>query len=427
MLLALLAGTWGVVSAGPTTIGLNPLDAVAVAVAVAGAVTAWRRRSVRFDLTTIGYAALLVIAGVQLLVLPDPWEIATGAGRLAVPLLLLLGLTQLRPERGWTAGFAVGGSALVCLVVFGLVRGAADSTVVTFYDLKHHVVTPMGASNLVAAVLVVTFLVLLGAAYRADEVRRSQILSALALLSAVGLAATLSRGAALAAAFTVIVGAAVMRSARMVVVTAACAVVAAGSIVLMASPLDDGATSVVTAASAAGDTAAVRPSAQGPTRLDSVARTAVDARFGDRGALAAAAGRVVRDRPLTGVGLNRFDTAADHGLAHDHAHNLGLHVAASTGIPGLLAYLAIWVLLGWRLVKLPAGPVRTALSLAAAGLFLHSQIEALVLTRAHEVLLVLLLAVTAAQPGARGVVRIGREGRQPDATSRSTVPSLVVT
>ncbi len=416
VLLALLAGTWGVVSVGPTTVGLNPLDAVAVAVAVAGAVAGWRRRSFRLDLAVVGYGALVLLAVVQVFVLPEPWQIVTGAGRLAVPALLLFGLTQLRPERGWTSGFAIGGGVLVGLVAVGLVRGAADPAVTSFYALKHHIVTPMGASNLVAAVLVVTFLALLGAAYRADEVGRGQVLSSLALLSAMGLAATLSRGAAIAVGVTVLVGAAVIRSARMVVVTAACAVVAAGGVVLMVSPLDDGASTVVTAAAASDDAASSTVTDAGPTRLDTVARSAVGARFGDRGHLATAAGRAVLDHPLTGVGLNRFDTAADHGLAHDHAHNLGLHVAATTGLPGLLAYLAIWGLLVWRLVKLPSGSVRTALALAAAGLFLHSQIEALVLTRAHEVLVVLLLAVTAAQPGARGVLELGRARRSVSAS-----------
>lgn len=408
VLLALLAGTWGVVTVGPTTIGLNPLDWVAVVVAGAGAVAAWRRRSLRLDLAVLGYAALVAIAVVQVLVLPEPWQIATGAGRLAVPALLLFGLSQLRPDRGWAAGFAVGGTVLVGLVVAGLVRGAGDPAVASFYDLKHHIVTPMGASNLVAAVLVVTFLALLGAAFRADEVRRSQILSALALLSAVGLAATLSRGAAVAAGVSALVGAMVVRSARIVVVTASCAVVAAASVVLLASPLDDGATRVVTAAAATDDDPAASDPAAGVTRLDQVARSAVDVQLGDRGGLASAAGRAVADRPWTGVGLNRFHTAGGHGLGHDHAHNLGLHVAATTGIPGLLAYLGIWGLLAWRLLRLPAGPVRTGVALAAAGLFLHSQIEALALTRTHEVLLVLLIAVAGAQSGARGVVRLGR-------------------
>lgn len=413
VLLALLAGTWGVVTVGPTTIGLNPLDALAVVVAGAGIVAAWRRRTLRLDLAVLGYGALVAIAVVQVLVLPEPWQIATGAGRLAVPALLLFGLSQLRPDRGWAAGFAVGGTVLVGFVVVALVRGAGDPAVTSFYDLKHHVVTPLGASNLVAAVLVVAFLALIGAALRADEVHRSQVLSALALVSAVGVAATLSRGAAVAVGLTVLVGAGIVRSTRMVVVTAACAVVAAGSVVLLTSPLDDGARTVVTAAAATDEARAAHTVVSGPTRLDTVARSAAGARFGDRGHLVAAARRAVIDRPLTGVGLNRFDTAAGHALAHDHAHNLGLHVAATTGIPGLLAYLAVWALLVWRLAKLPSGPVRTAVALAAAGLFLHSQIEALVLTRTHEVLLVLLLAVSGAQAGARGVVQLGRAGVSP--------------
>lgn len=407
VLLALLAGTWGSVQVGGTSIGLNPVDGVALAVAVAGAVVAWRRRSLRLDLALVGYVTLVAIAVVQVLVLPEPWQTATGAGRLMVPVLLLFGLTQLRVERGWSAGLATGAVALVVLVVASLSGGAADPTVLSFYDLKHHIVTPMGASNLVATVLVVAFLGLLGAALRTDDARHSQLLSAAALAVAVGLAATLSRGAAVAVLASVVAGAVILRSIRLVVVAGACAAIGAAGVVLVTSPLDDGGTTVVTAAEASTDhQTAARPGAvtSRSSRLDGVARSAASARFGDRGALASSAVRATGQHPLTGVGLNRFDTAADHGSAHDHAHNLGLHVAASTGILGLLAYLGIWALLGWRLLRLPTGPVRTGIALAATGLFLHSQIEALALTRAHEVLLVLMLAVTATQPGAGGVV-----------------------
>lgn len=407
VLLALLAGTWGVVQVGGTSIGLNPVDGVALAVAVAGAVVAWGRRSLRLGLALAGYVTLVAIAVVQVLVLPEPWQTATGAGRLMVPVLLLFGLTQLRVERGWSAGFATGAVALVVLVVVSLSRGAADPAVLSFYDLKDHIVTPMGASNLVATVLAVAFLGLLGAALRTDDARHSQLLSAAALAVAVGLAATLSRGAAVAVLASVVAGAVILRSVRLVVVAGACAAIGAAGVVLVTSPLDDGGTSVVTAAEASTDHQTAEAAADvmsRSSRLDGVARSAASARFGDRGTLASSAVRATLEQPLTGVGLNRFDTAADHGSAHDHAHNLGLHVAASTGILGLLAYLGIWALLGWRLLRLPTGPVRTGLALAATGLFLHSQIEALALTRAHEVLLVLMLAVTATQPGAGGVV-----------------------
>lgn len=409
VLLALVAGTWGFVQVGGTSIGLNPVDGVALIVAVAGAAGAWRRRALRLDLALVGYIALVAIAVVQVFVLPEPWQTATGAGRLMVLVLLLFGLTQLRVERGWSAGLATGGVALVVLVVASLSRGATDPAVLSFYDLKHHIVTPMGASNLVAAVLAVAFLGLLGAALRTDDARRSRLLSAAALAVAVGLAATLSRGAAVAVLASVVAGAAILRSVRLVVVAGACAAVGAAGVVLLTSPLDDGGTRVVTAAEASTDHQTEEASDEvmsRPSRLDGVARSAASARFGDRGALASSAVRATVEHPLTGVGLNRFDTAADHGSAHDHAHNLGLHVAASTGILGLVAYLGIWGLLALRLFQLPSGPIRTGLALAATGLFLHSQIEALALTRAHEVLLVLMLAITATQPGARAVVTV---------------------
>jgi putative inorganic carbon (HCO3(-)) transporter len=49
----------------------------------------------------------------------------------------------------------------------------------------------------------------------------------------------------------------------------------------------------------------------------------------------------VREKPLTGVGVNLLRQRPELGYEHAHAHNLMLHTAAEMGIPGLIAYLAI--------------------------------------------------------------------------------------
>jgi len=49
----------------------------------------------------------------------------------------------------------------------------------------------------------------------------------------------------------------------------------------------------------------------------------------------------VRERPLTGVGVNLLRQRPELGYEHAHAHNHMLHTAAEMGIPGLIAYLAI--------------------------------------------------------------------------------------
>ncbi|MDW7762092.1 MAG: O-antigen ligase family protein [Acidobacteriota bacterium] len=49
----------------------------------------------------------------------------------------------------------------------------------------------------------------------------------------------------------------------------------------------------------------------------------------------------VREKPLTGVGVNMLRREPGLGYKKAHAHNHMLHTAAEMGIPGLIAYLAI--------------------------------------------------------------------------------------
>jgi putative inorganic carbon (hco3(-)) transporter len=93
----------------------------------------------------------------------------------------------------------------------------------------------------------------------------------------------------------------------------------------------------------------------------------------------------IAQAPLTGIGLNHFRVAlpafwplssplipGDLG----HAHNQFLQVAAELGLPGLIAYLSIWLGLAWRAItrlRPSASPIaRRAAMGAASGLFAFS-------------------------------------------------------
>lgn len=86
----------------------------------------------------------------------------------------------------------------------------------------------------------------------------------------------------------------------------------------------------------------------------------------------------VRARPMTGWGLENFDTALDrlydpnitrYGVANsvsDRAHNAYLDVAATAGVPGLLAYTALLVSFGIAILRLRKQQVLTATAAAVA-------------------------------------------------------------
>lgn len=71
--------------------------------------------------------------------------------------------------------------------------------------------------------------------------------------------------------------------------------------------------------------------------------------------------KMIRDYPLTGVGLGNFGVRYDGGYytapflkSQVHAHNYYIHIAAETGLPGLLAYLLLIggvLATGWQASK----------------------------------------------------------------------------
>jgi O-antigen ligase len=86
-----------------------------------------------------------------------------------------------------------------------------------------------------------------------------------------------------------------------------------------------------------------------------------------------AAQNMIQDRPYTGVGFGNYEAAYDQyrtyawPLALGHAHNYLLNIWAETGLPGLLAYLALWasavvscVRIAWRKDDRPFGKLRAS-------------------------------------------------------------------
>lgn len=105
-----------------------------------------------------------------------------------------------------------------------------------------------------------------------------------------------------------------------------------------------------------------------------------DSSIGTRVELWQAALDMLASHPLTGVGLQGFQPAlqamaadgrlSGAALALDHAHNDALHLAATLGLPGLLAVLATWLvpaLFFGRRLRHHERPLRAA---AATGLLL---------------------------------------------------------
>lgn len=108
--------------------------------------------------------------------------------------------------------------------------------------------------------------------------------------------------------------------------------------------------------------AVVSVGAIGPRRLFEAVTTPISTKMGtveDRVELWSRATYVIADAPLTGAGMNMFrrlkpvrsptyPRISDFDVAH--AHNQLLHVATDIGLPGLVAYLAIWLLLAQMLL-----------------------------------------------------------------------------
>jgi O-antigen ligase len=92
---------------------------------------------------------------------------------------------------------------------------------------------------------------------------------------------------------------------------------------------------------------------------------------------------IIRDHPLTGVGLNMFRDGRVRALypapryeqsVLPHAHNEWLQIGSDMGVPGLLVYIGWYVVIGWMLYRVYRRGDRGVKALAAGvagGLFAH--------------------------------------------------------
>jgi hypothetical protein len=250
-----------------------------------------------------------------------------------------------------------------------------------FYRVKLAVATPLGDHNTVAGLLLVGVVVCAGLA---AEDRRWLAGGA---LIALGMVATLSRGAAVVLVLVALAGLVLGSSPTARAVMLCSAVAVAAGVLLAASLLD-----ASPPPGAAGSEGPVGPSVLG--RVD----------------LATRGFELGLRHPLRGVGLGAFAAHAG-GLPppDDHAHQLLAHAFAEGGLVLLLVAAAvpsIVVVRGWRW---PPGPLRDLPLLGATGLVAHAQFEILGGRLGYEVLLAAVAALVT--PRVRSALHDAREPR----------------
>ena len=76
--------------------------------------------------------------------------------------------------------------------------------------------------------------------------------------------------------------------------------------------------------------------------------------------------QMIREHPLTGVGLYQFAALSSH---QTYAHNDYVEVAATTGLVGLAIYCSLFAVIAWRLIRIRRG-CRSSEAHYAAGLSL---------------------------------------------------------
>jgi hypothetical protein len=77
---------------------------------------------------------------------------------------------------------------------------------------------------------------------------------------------------------------------------------------------------------------------------------------------------IIKANPLWGIGLNSFRLEPEVRYFLSSAHNQFLHVAVELGIPALIAYLAILLLMGYMCVRVWKNPAAAWMRITALGL-----------------------------------------------------------
>lgn len=327
---------------------------------------AWRRGHRWRTVVVTGWLVLAVVAATQLADGRASWgDVVTFTAAATIA-----GLAPRRSVGGEAVPRVAAGGLVLALLAVGTFVGALDlfGQEFAFYRVKQQVVAPVAAHNVLAG-----FVLALAPAVALAAVRRPRWWWPATVVVGLGLGATLSRSA-LVAGLVAIAVAAFLRdrtvARRLGVVLGLAGVVVAVVLLQVGARIPTSEAEV-----------------EDPTSV--VARTQ----------LWSAGWDAFTDAPLRGVGLDGFlEETRDAGLVapHEHAHNLLLHPAATTGVPGVLAVLAVWgglVVGAWRLLDRDRAH---AVLVGLAGLGALAMVDEVALRPGTTGLLALLVAAVAA-------------------------------
>lgn len=313
------------------------------------------------------WLALAVLAAVQLRTGLASWgDVLTPTAAAAV-----VAVAPRRSVGGAAVPRLASGTILLAVLAVGSFAVAALGTVgledpFAYYRIKELVRAPVGAHNVLAG-----FLLAGAPAVALAAVRRPRRWWVGLAVVGLGLAATLSRAALVAGAIGIVATRAWLRDRA--VATRVGAIVGIGTV------------GIAVALTTLG---AANPDTDGPTSV------------GARIELWGAAIEAVVEHPVRGVGADGFLPHTEQlGVAapHEHAHDLPLHAAATSGVPGLLATGAVWLGIAVGAAGQLDRDRRTLVLVALVGMGALAMVDELAL-RPSTTGVLALLAVTVAAP-----------------------------
>jgi O-antigen ligase len=278
--------------------------------------------------------------------------------------------------RRWLLGLAGAQVALATVAIVGLLVAlpAAFRGDAGFYDVKVRVVTPLGAHNTVGGLLLVG---VVATAVLAQDDRRWW---AGTVVTTLGVVASLSRGAALVLLVAGLTSRLLGTRRRVAVAVTVAGVVALVVVSLLAATL-------------ARDPDPSRPPSEG----------VVGESITDRLYLVERGLELLVEEPLLGVGLGGFgERVAEVPFPSHHAHNTVAHAGAEGGVPYAAIVVGLSVLLLVRAWRQPPGWRREVGLVGGGALLLHGQLDVLAGLLGYEVLLAVLLVLTAGPVRRRG-------------------------